>query len=455
MIRRNVLAVLALVPAAALAQGGPIGAAKGAREASAQGDARTERLADKQLAEPAEAGTPAASAPASVAPRAGDALGVAPLEGGAAAADQGRGAVPPPDTYTVRPGDTLWDLSGRFLNNPWYWPKIWSYNPDITNPHWIFPGNILKFYPSADEAPGRVEPLAPATPGAEPQQVAGASQAEEEDLAPVRELEDFSRADMKQAATAEEQEAVAVAGPYKVGYVPTRQRFARHDTFVTPRELDESGAIEAAFAERSMLATLDRAYARFKNGAEVKVGESYLVFKTERPIVHPVTKELFGYQSTILGAAKVVAVDDKAATLVITTANEPIERGALLGPWTEKSFRPVPAKPNQQDVDGLIIGAPVSILTQLAEHQVVYVDRGTADGVEAGNEFKVVRSGDLSKGRPSEVPSDPSLPKEDVGTLLVIDAREHASAALVTRSRYELLIGDRVEMRSAAGAGGN
>ena len=88
----------------------------------------------------------------------------APVEGSGAAADRGLGAVPPPDTYTIRPGDTLWDLSGRFLNNPWYWPKVWSFNPEITNPHWIEPGNVLKFYPSAEEAPARVEP-APAALG--------------------------------------------------------------------------------------------------------------------------------------------------------------------------------------------------------------------------------------------------------------------------------------------------
>ncbi len=71
----------------------------------------------------------------------------------------------PPDSYTVKPGDTLWDLSGRFLNNPWYWPKVWSYNPEISNPHWIYPGNVVRFYPSSVEAPTRVEPLGPVAQG--------------------------------------------------------------------------------------------------------------------------------------------------------------------------------------------------------------------------------------------------------------------------------------------------
>ena len=52
-----------------------------------------------------------------------------------------------PDEYTIQKGDTLWDLSQKFLSNPWYWPKIWSLNPSIENPHWIYPGNKLRIVP--------------------------------------------------------------------------------------------------------------------------------------------------------------------------------------------------------------------------------------------------------------------------------------------------------------------
>jgi len=270
----------------------------------------------------------------------------------------------------------------------------------------------------------------------------------------VRELEDFSKADMQAPAPAEEQDVVAVSGPYKIAYVPPRTRFARHDTFVTPRELAESGSISAAFEEKLMLSSQDRAYAKFKNAAEVKPGETYVVYKTERAIYHPVTKELWGYQSSVLGSAKVVAVDDRAATLVIAQSIDPIERGALLGPWTEKSYRPVGRRPNRQALAGRIIASQVDAVTMVGEHHVVFVDKGQRDGVEEGNVFTVVRSGDLYGRDPHAAPWDPSLPKEDVGNLLVIDVKERASAALVTRSMAELVVGDRVEMRSDAGGSG-
>jgi len=52
--------------------------------------------------------------------------------------------------HTVEKGDTLWDLSRRYLGSPWYWPKVWSYNPEIANPHWIYPGNQIRFFPTGE-----------------------------------------------------------------------------------------------------------------------------------------------------------------------------------------------------------------------------------------------------------------------------------------------------------------
>ncbi len=444
MIRTPLSALLALAPVAALAQAGAHDAARGARATAAEGSARVERAADAALAEPGDA--PAPAAPVTPGPATSPAQprdsGAAPGEPGEPAAEEAQASAPPErddapsaaEPYTVQRGDTLWDLSGRFLQNPWYWPKIWSYNPQIQNPHWIYPGNRLRVFPGGDEAPGRVEPLDVAM-----------------DDAPVRDVEDLSRVDMRKGASAEEQDAVAVAGPYRIGQV-RRQQYALHESFVTPAEVQASGTVEAAFEEKLLLATLDRAYARFARSAPVRPGETYVVYRTERPIHHPETGELLGYQTRVLGTARVVAVDDKAATVVIASANDPIERGALLGPWTEKTFRPVPPRPNARDLDGRIVGEPLSVLTQIAEHQVVFVDRGSADGVQAGNALQVVRAGDPYGQDPSTASWDPSLPKEHVGELLVIDAREHVSTALVTRSRVELLVGDRFEMRTASAA---
>ncbi len=256
------IALLSLLPATALGQGtgGPVGAAGRAVEQERAGTERHQKQADE--ATEAEKGPEQAESDDSVNlnPAAEKLEGEpeTPPEGAAAAREQRQG-VPPPDTYTVRRGDTLWDLSGRFLNNPWYWPKVWSYNPEITNPHWIYPGNVIRFYPSGEEAPTRVEPVAPAPVA--------------EELEAPRELEDLSKGSISKMEQLGDEDTVAVVGPYKVGYAPSKAVSARHDSFVTRRELEESGILAAAFEEKLMLATTDRAYARFHGAAPVKTGE--------------------------------------------------------------------------------------------------------------------------------------------------------------------------------------
>jgi len=249
-------------------------------------------------------------------------------------------------------------------------------------------------------------------------------------------------------ATVDEDASVAVSGPYKIGYVPPRSTTARHETFVTRRELEESGEIVGAFEDKLMLSTTDQTYARFKGGVEVKKGEAYVIYRTEREIVHPVTKEVFGYQTVVVGAGRVTAVEEKAVKLTITQTFEPIERGAYLGPWADKFVRQVSRRPNATSLNGTLLGASQEILTMIGEHHVVFIDKGKDDGVQEGNVFKVVRAGDPFKGPMAHAVWNDRLPKEDVGDLLVIDVKDHGSTALVTRSLVELYIGDRVELRA-------
>ncbi|HEX9241176.1 MAG TPA: LysM domain-containing protein [Anaeromyxobacter sp.] len=418
MIRTNVVALLALAPALAL------------------GQAKTAAPPDPGGAPPPAAARDAAPPPLAVDVQTPSAE-----------------AAPPPDTYTVKPGDTLWDLSGRFLNNPWYWPKIWSYNPEITNPHWIYPGNLLKFFPGAEEAPTRVEPIGPGTPLAEAQPGDETVAEAEEEPEPVKELEDLSRAELK--APVEQSDEVAVAGPYKIGFAPQRQRFARHETFVTPAELAESGTIKAAFEEKKLLSMLDKVYIQFETPAAVKVGETYVIYRTEREVRRPGSREILGYQSNVIGSAKVVAVDDRAVTATIVQSLDTIERGALLGPWTQKFFRPIERRPNRQAVEGSVFAAHLDVVTNLGENHVVFVDRGEKDGVQEGNVFTVLRSGDQYKTKPDRATWDESLPVEKIGDLLVVDVKENASTALVLKSVKEVMIGDRVQMRPENGSGGN
>ncbi len=427
--------VLALVPALAAAQADALKRARATGDVVRTGTARVTDAADAALAPDPTGG--AARAGAAVAPT-GDSVGAQPARPPAAgvsgevdldAAQASAGAGAAPETYVVQRGDTLWDLSARFLNTPWYWPKLWSYNPQIANPHWIYPGNVLRFHPGTDGQPPSVEVVA-AEAQSQPEASADATPA------------DGGYGD-----------EVTVGGRYKIGYVRPRSVRARHDSFVTPGQVEESGVITAAFEEKLLLSPYDRAYARFVDPAKVRPGGTYLLYTKDHEVRHPVTGELFGYRSTIVGAARVVSLDGRTATIEITRAYDPIERGTLIGPWTDAGVRRVRSRPNEKELTGFIIATQQDLVSEIGEHHVVFVDRGRADGVEEGNLFTVVRSGDPYGRQEMDVIQDArssDLPAEDIGTLMVIDAQQTASAALVVRSLRELYVGDKVEMRVAS-----
>ena len=280
---------------------------------------------------------------------------------------------------------------------------------------------------------------------------------EPSDIEAPRELESLSRADMKAPVPLEDQDEVAVVGPYKVGYVAPKTIMIRRDSFVTPTQLEESGTIVAAFEEKLMLTTSDRAYARFKGEPPNKLGETYIVYKTaprdpppddrraaRLPDPHPRHGGGGGQgpQGGHAGHQQLASTPSSAARCSARGPSRPSARS-----------RPAPAA---VDLDGRIVGTRLEVLTQIAEQNVVFIDKGKVDGVEEGNVFQVIRSGDpyglpLTKAHLSQ-PNDPSLPAEVMGELMVIDVKETTSTALVMKSRRELLIGDAVEMRVAGGA---
>lgn len=429
MTRWKIALLVVALPTMALAQTNALDQARGTKAVQDAGVARTTTIIDGAQAEPLPVDS---SGTVNLNAAAGRLEGV-PVDG-PVITDGRTSRDPAPENYVIQRGDTLWDLSGKFLDSPWYWPKLWSYNPQIENPHWIYPGNPLRLAPAGVEAPARIELVA-------------------SDAVPPQEVDDLSRGTLDRAQMLDDEDTVTVGGPYKIGGKRAKAPAVLRNSFVTSSQLDRSGTVVAAFEEKMMLTTGDRIYGRFKDPDAVKVGQKFSVYRTEGPIIHPVTNRRFGWKTVILGTARVTAVEPgKAASLVITYVNEGIERGDLIGPSVEQARRPLFLRPNQGSIDGYVIGVQPSILTGAAEFNVVYLDRGKADGVDVGNTFEVVRAGDPLYEPIDRPLNTPGLPREVIGHLVVFDAQERASSAYVRRAVTELLVGDHVEMRPSAEA---
>lgn len=343
----------------------------------------------------------------------------------------------PGEVHTVVRGDTMWDLSQRYLGNPWYWPKVWSYNPEIANPHWIYPGNQVRFFPTGEDTPARV--VTGVGPGEDP--IAAGTQMEGTPEGP-----DGVTPGEALGLETEEFEGVQVVG--KIGYTQPKATRVTTESFVTARELEEAGVIHSSFSESVMLSYPNTVYVKFKNPGNAKVGDPYVIFKTVREIKHPITGDRLGFQTQFIGAMVVTKLHDGLVTAQITNSWDEVNRGHFVGPFGERLSDNVTVKPNSRELTGVLVGTQVPFLTMAGEHHNVFVDKGSADGVEVGNTFTVVRQND-GVGNFFKPFRDQrgDLPVEDIATCMAVDVKENLTTCLMIRSIREVVPGDRVEMR--------
>lgn len=361
---------------------------------------------------------------------------------------------PGPETmvYIVKRGDTLWDISGRFLKSPWMWPKLWEQNRYIVNPHLIFPGEPIALVgapevPAAplvakapeapapeEKAPEEAAPSAPAPAPAPAPRVAAAPPPPEEpallpevvpgevELVKPRPIEEVRPPVEKPGAT------IFYARAGSAG-------------FITPEELAAAGAIAESREEKKMLAQNDSVYINRGQGEGVVVGDKFMIFDTGEKIYNPATGSWVGYKTKILGELEVREVGKEVSTAEITQSFDSIPRGTRIKP-IEPVTKEITLQKTSQELTGYIVDAKRPV-TYLGDDDVVYIDLGTKNGVVPGNLFLAYR--------PSTSVSDPQtgrtldLPEEILAKLVVINAQEEVSTALITKSRKELKLGDNIK----------
>ena len=327
---------------------------------------------------------------------------------------------PGQETHVVVPGDTLWDLTAKYLNNPWYWPKVWAYNPQLSNPHFIYPGNIVRFIPGGDENPTRIE--------------ASSSREIPEDDTPTA------------VASKGKSNDVSVSGNRPLSYNASRGMIVQTVQLVTQRELQEAGELTQGFDDKQMLSTYDLVFLKYKKGvARPQMGQPLIVYKLVQEVEHPVTKKDYGYLTQITGQLEVISVDpnDELISARVTKTFDPIERGQLVAAQKGPLVGELQETPNSAKIDGVILTGEYRSKDLLGQFHYVFVDRGTKDGVKNGNHFSVLRNKDYFRDRED----GDTIPTQTVGKVVVVDAKETASLVLITQSLIDLHPGDRVQMK--------
>ena len=307
-----------------------------------------------------------------------------------------------PDRYVVVKGDTLWDISAHFLRDPWFWPNIWQANPQIENPHLIYPGDVIRLV-YVDGKPhlvvDRGRPLVK--------------------MSPQGRISSLQKA------------------------IPTISLDIIHPFLTKPRIVDKDELDNAAYMiqsdeEHLIAATGNRIYVR---GIKNESVQRYVVARKGATYMDPKTNEVLGYEATYVGDAALQIHGDPSTLKLLKSNREVLIGDRLLpaGDETQAAFFH-PNSPKEQ-IEGQIL-AVIGGVNQIGTHQVVVINRGSREGLVAGNVLAIYQTGSTINDRISN--KTIKLPDEKAGLMMVFRTFEKLSYALVMRANRNMHVLDTV-----------
>lgn len=315
-----------------------------------------------------------------------------------------------PDTYTVQRGDTLWGISGRFLEQPWRWPEVWRMNQqEIRNPHLIYPGQVIILDRSGPYLSiGRV--------------------IGEEKLSPQIYSEPLARA---------------------IPSIPLSEiePFLTRPLVVDEEQLNGSGLIVATENKRVYMGDGDTIFA---TNIPADGAESWQIFRPAKPLVDPETKETLAYEAEFLGIARISDFGGTSpngnpvpATLHIVSAIEEIGPGdRLVQAEQSRVLSYVPRAP-ELDIEGRLIDIYRGVV-ETGRHNVVTLNIGATDGVEVGHVLALHRERGAVRHAVDGRNQTFDLPNKRYGVAFVFRVFDRVSYALVMDTDGHVTIGDSV-----------
>lgn len=308
-----------------------------------------------------------------------------------------------PDRYVVVKGDTLWDISSMFLRDPWLWPEVWYVNPQIANPHLIYPGDILTLV-YVDGKPQLQMTRGYPTVNLSPQ---------------IRE------------------ESLDKAIPTIP--IDSIKQFLTRSIVVGEGELDSAPYVVQSADEHVVTGAGDRVYVR---GIEGENEPLFDIFEPGPAYIDPDSDELLGYQALYVGNGPVQQFGDPATLLLAETTRE-VRVGDRLLPMKRTGFvthfQPHAAPPG---TDGRIMSV-IDGVTEIGQYDVVAINRGTREGMETGHVLKIYQAGKVINDEISGKRNDRvKLPDEEAGILMVFSVFEKVSLGLVIEAHRAIHIDD-------------
>jgi hypothetical protein len=344
-----------------------------------------------------------------------------------------------PDSYTVRRGDTLWAISAKFLAKPWLWPEIWQANPQVRNPHLIYPGDVLNLSFINGGGPSlRLEPGVHAEGEAVP-------------AIPLSELQMFLK-DLRVVNS----DAVKSA-PYVVGLEEARLRATVGQNIYVRGLQGAPGQRWAIVRPTHFFRSFDASDYGGADFVAHDLDSNVALFKTPwdentRNDGHFGKGADMGVEVSVIGTAETLRMGDPS-TLLLLSATKDIRSGDRIMPLDDAPYDPYyyPHAPKSVPSDAKVI-AFVDAMDAVGPRQVVAVSIGSREGAENGQTYSIYQPGQTinddvaSNSWHRDVGQKVTLPEEYVGHLMIFRTFDHVSYALVMDGLRPVQKGNRLRM---------
>lgn len=321
-----------------------------------------------------------------------------------------------PEYYVVQRGDTLWDISSKFLGNPYYWPRLWSINEQITNPHWIYPGNRVRF------TLGTV---------LEPPEVG---------------LDGDGGRDGYTVAGMSYDDAALACGP-DVAYTSTiaAATYTSLGFMADQEQVDVLGEVPRARWAGRLLSEGNLLYLKMENPDAYECGDLLMIFRpVEKKVRHPADRGVrYGALYRVVGEAQVVNRSGDYVSARVRTSYSEIERGDLVGPVIPTSVELEVTKPDGE-VEGTVVARLNTESGLGAPGDTIFLDRGRADGLRVGSTIFVVQKRDPMIS-PKE--DEQGIPDSVVGRVVIVRVDEYSSTAVITDASEPIDVGAHLAQR--------
>lgn len=302
--------------------------------------------------------------------------------------------------YVVKRGDTLWDISNNFFDNPFLWPRLWEINPYIDNPNNIYPGDTVVL-----SDPSTVIKYSP---------------------------------------------EIKTAGFKKVAPPPPVVYYSRggSEGFLNKDEWKSIGAvIESEPTVKLLYSVGDSVYVNVGAKDGVRAGDKFTIFRSSKEIFHPYRNGLVGHKVAILGELEITEIlGGNKAIAKITNSLREITRGARIRP-RESFVKEVVVRRGEQETKGVVVATKNNV--QLSgKGDIIYLDVGKKHNVVPGNVFTVTTT--------PKITFDPdtgrkiTLPGADIGKVILLSVSDKTSAALICESKRQIEIGNFVNLDTEA-----